>query len=483
VRVFLDANVHFLASNAGSNIARLMEWLSQRGAAVSSQLAAHHEPASSLARAMVLTAAVLAQALSPAWIAAHDLTAERVIPAYVRVEPGHVRLLVRVPLDVLGDIGFVARRREIQVQSSDPAVARALASVDAWFVLAERGTRLSSSGARARLTLPSDRSFDSYDSALAHVEQALALSEAVYLDQGFLDLSLTFRTDAPAPDLSMRLYSSALFPSAVKAAVQYLPIGGAGRSLVATSRAGGIALDPSVADAAWWFLRSGLHHVSTSARYLLLLLCLMASLRTIDRAWPVVVMLSVGRSAAVIGTAFSLASLGRWVVPPVEAAATASLAAVTLAGLVGLELHRRLGVAAFLGLLHGLIFSFALRDELPVADSHRLVAAVAFNVGLELGQLGVAGASIALSALATRGRQVALLAIAVTALVAHLVWHSAIDQGAALWTSGVGRAEEASALILARWIAGVAVAAAAANWIGRRWRRRRAAQADALSVS
>jgi predicted nucleic acid-binding protein len=39
MRVFLDANVLFSASNAGSNIARLMEWLSERGTAVSSDLA------------------------------------------------------------------------------------------------------------------------------------------------------------------------------------------------------------------------------------------------------------------------------------------------------------------------------------------------------------------------------------------------------------------------------------------------------------
>jgi uncharacterized protein len=39
VRVFLDANVLFSASNAGGNIARLLEWLSQQDTAVSSDLA------------------------------------------------------------------------------------------------------------------------------------------------------------------------------------------------------------------------------------------------------------------------------------------------------------------------------------------------------------------------------------------------------------------------------------------------------------
>jgi uncharacterized protein len=39
VRVFLDANVLFSASNPGSNIARLLEWLSHSDTAVSSDLA------------------------------------------------------------------------------------------------------------------------------------------------------------------------------------------------------------------------------------------------------------------------------------------------------------------------------------------------------------------------------------------------------------------------------------------------------------
>ena len=39
MRVFLDANVLFSASNADSNIARLVDWLSEKGTGVSSDLA------------------------------------------------------------------------------------------------------------------------------------------------------------------------------------------------------------------------------------------------------------------------------------------------------------------------------------------------------------------------------------------------------------------------------------------------------------
>lgn len=43
MRVFLAANVLFSASNAGSNIARLVDWLLDKGTAVTSDLA--HEDA------------------------------------------------------------------------------------------------------------------------------------------------------------------------------------------------------------------------------------------------------------------------------------------------------------------------------------------------------------------------------------------------------------------------------------------------------
>lgn len=39
MRAFLDANVLFSASNAGSNIARLIVWLSEEGTGVTDRLA------------------------------------------------------------------------------------------------------------------------------------------------------------------------------------------------------------------------------------------------------------------------------------------------------------------------------------------------------------------------------------------------------------------------------------------------------------
>ena len=56
-------------------------------------------------------------------------------------------------------------------------------------------------------------------------------------------------------------------------------------------------------------------------------------------------------------------------------------------------------IAFGFGLVHGFGFSFALRETLQFAGSHLLTSLVAFNVGVELGQLAfVAVVSAALCA-------------------------------------------------------------------------------------
>jgi hypothetical protein len=408
--------------------------------------------------------------LLPTSAAAHDPSLPRTVPVYIAVGPAEVRVLVRVPLELLGGLDFVRVNREIQTEASAPALAASLLAIDAWLTLAEGPAPLVASERRAHLTLPVDRSFDSHDLARARFDRPPTRADTVFIDQGFLDAALTFPLREPAADLAVSLRPSVHIPSAVRAAVRVVTAEGAGRLLMVTSRSGRVALQPTVATSAWRFLSWGLRRVGSDDRYLLLLFCLMAVLRTPGRALPFVVMLSVGRSAAIVGTAYSLGNLGGWVVGPVEAAAILSVAAAALALVLDVELHRRLGLAAFLGLLHGLSFSFGLRDELPLAGGHDLPAVLSYNAGLEAGQLGASALVVVVLGRLRQTRGDSLLVVLmVTTLLGHVVWHDAIDGGLRLWSDGLGEPDAASALILARWAAGVGVAAAAAGWIlGRR---------------
>ena len=65
---------------------------------------------------------------------------------------------------------------------------------------------------------------------------------------------------------------------------------------------------------------------------------------------------------------------------------TGCLATLALAVMA---LRRRWLIAFAFGLIHGFGFSFALRDTLQFAGEHLVTSLLAFNLGVELGQLAV----------------------------------------------------------------------------------------------
>jgi hypothetical protein len=94
------------------------------------------------------------------------------------------------------------------------------------------------------------------------------------------------------------------------------------------------------------------------------------------------------------------------------------------------SLNRRWAVAFGFGLIHGFGFSFALRESLQFAGSHLLTSLLAFNVGVELGQLLVL--IVLVPALNLMFRYVVtekVGTILLSALVAHTGWHWATERG------------------------------------------------------
>ena len=68
----------------------------------------------------------------------------------------------------------------------------------------EDGAPLSASAASGRLSLPSDRSFQEYEGAVAHVGRAIEPGTVVYFDQGFFDAHLTYPIGSPASRFAIR---------------------------------------------------------------------------------------------------------------------------------------------------------------------------------------------------------------------------------------------------------------------------------------
>jgi hypothetical protein len=98
------------------------------------------------------------------------------------------------------------------------------------------------------------------------------------------------------------------------------------------------------------------------------------------------------------------------------------MALVNIVG--GSTIQRRWLMACGFGLVHGFGFSFALREQLQLAGSHLLSSLLAFNVGVELGQLLVLVILIPLLNFGFRYVVAERLGtIIMSVLVAHTGWH------------------------------------------------------------
>ena len=98
--------------------------------------------------------------------------------------------------------------------------------------------------------------------------------------------------------------------------------------------------------------------------------------------------------------------------------------------IVGARLEHRWLVAFGFGLIHGFGFSFMFSDTLQFAGGHLLSSLLAFNVGVELGQLMVLAlvvpALIMLFKFFVKERVGTIL---ISALLAHSAWHWMLDRG------------------------------------------------------
>jgi len=175
-----------------------------------------------VSKVLLLLIALFA-AFSGAPARAHEFKLDAVINAFVTTEPGAAHLVVRAPLYLFKSAKFPVNGAEVDVPQSEHAVARALAALEQDVALFEDGRRLTASSAMGRLSLPSDRSFQSYDEALRHVSEPIATDTRIYIDQGYVDAHITYPLRAPNPELSLGSTAAPELGDALKLTIRYKP--------------------------------------------------------------------------------------------------------------------------------------------------------------------------------------------------------------------------------------------------------------------
>ena len=88
-----------------------------------------------------------------------------------------------------------------------------------------------------------------------------------------------------------------------------------------------------------------------------------------------------------IASAYGMAPDSLWFPPLIETLIAISIVYMAFENIVGAKLQRRWVVTFAFGLVHGFGFSFLLRERLQFAGDHLVASLLAFNVGVEIGQL------------------------------------------------------------------------------------------------
>jgi hypothetical protein len=257
-------------------------------------------------------------------------------------------------------------------------------------------------------------------------------------------------------------------------ALQFVRPDGAIRPFEFSGNPGLVPLDPSWHQAFSRFVDLGVRHILQGYDHLLFVMCLIIPFRRLRPLVILVTSFTVAHSVTLLAAASGLAPAGLWFPPFVEMLIAASIVYMALENIVGTRWQRRWIIAFAFGLVHGFGFSFVLSETLQFAGSHLLTSLLAFNLGVELGQLLVILLTVPLLNLAFRTARVERVGtIVLSALLAHSGWHWMSERAEAFAQYGVGwpGTSPVSLAAAAQWLL-VGAAAAAAVWIAIRLYRK-----------
>jgi hypothetical protein len=279
--------------------------------------------------------------------------------------------------------------------------------------------------AGVRVSLPSDRSFATFDSALAGITgPPLPPDTTLYWNQAMLDVLFEYSIRSDRSTFSIRPALARLGVRVVTA-LRYQPPAGAERAFELAGDPGLVRLDPRWHQAAWRFVQLGFAHILDGADHLLFLFCLVIPFRRLRALVLIVTAFTVAHSMTLIAAVSGFVPDALWFPPLIETLIAVSILYMALENIAGVtNVQRRWMIAFGFGLVHGFGFSFALRETLQFAGSHLLTSLLAFNAGVELGQLFVLTLLVPGLHLVLRyvvAERVGTIML--SALVAHTAWH------------------------------------------------------------
>lgn len=367
---------------------------------------------------------------------AHDIPSRVTVFAYVKPTETQLTVLMRVPMEAFSEIAFplvgpgYLKISEAESSLRDAAEVYITESIH----LYENGIELSDKELGAvRVSLPSNRSFTSFEAAQANLRSS-PLSDDTNLiwRQGVLDLEVNYLINSVQSDFSIDPQLGRLSDETTSVLRYVLP-NGAERVFNYVGNPGVVQLDPSWYQAALRFIMMGFAHILEGMDHLLFLFCLIIPIASIRRLIPIITSFTVGHSITLLSSAFGFTPGALWFPVLIESLIALSIVYMAIENIVAAKLDHRWVAAFGFGLVHGFGFSFLFRETLQFAGGHLFTSLLAFNIGVELGQLLILFIMIPLLALLFKyivGRRLGIIIL--SAIIAHTAWHWMLDRGSLL---------------------------------------------------
>ena len=376
---------------------------------------------------MVAVAAATLAGLTASRADAHEVPTDVVIQTILKPGADRIDFVVRVPLEAMRDVNFPQSGPGYLVISEADETIRDAAVI--WIArevgLFENGNHLNEwEIAAARLSLPSDRSFDSYEQAIANFDNPpLPDNTELYRDQALLDVLIRYPIQSATSDFSIEP-DVARLGLRTTTVVRFLHPDGVERIFEFTGDPGLVRLDPRWYHAFFRFVRTGFEHILDGIDHLLFVICLLIPFRRIRPLIAIVTSFTVAHTITLIASAFGLVPDALWFPPLIETLIAASIVYMAFENIVGSHWQRRWVITFGFGLVHGFGFSFALSETLQFAGTHLLTSLLAFNLGVEIGQLLIVVLAVPiLNWLFRNAISERMGTIIFSAILAHSGWH------------------------------------------------------------
>jgi hypothetical protein len=391
-----------------------------------------------------------------------------VVHAYVKPQGDRLSFLLRLPLSALLDFDLPRRGDGyLDLARVEPALLSAADAASRDLQLLEDEAPLRPARIAARVSLPWDRSFAGFESALANIAGPhLGETENLAFGEGYLDAHLEYPIRSPNGSFALRAYLMPGLGERVHLAVRFVTSEGAVRAYDLKGGVVAFSFDPRWHQAVLQFVRLGVEHILGGIDHLLFLLCLIVPFRRrFGGLIGVVTAFTAGHSLTLVLAAQGFTPAGVWFAPTIETLIALTILYMAIENVIGSRFDHRWFIALAFGLIHGFGFAGALSETLQFAGAHLLLSLLAFNVGIELGQIGVLLVAVpVLNALFRHPGLACYGAIIVSIIVGHQAWHWLTERVATIPLAELPSVDMAFVYRVGLWaLTGLFVAAA--GWI------------------